>query len=360
MPTYNYPGYDDNQAVFPGGSPSMGETITFSIPSNHTISITDNDLYLIGGTDDRDDEDTSQTAVVYNEFGQIETSGQIQPRERVVLSDGTNQHVVHRVYVAASNSYYYIFEDPPPVLNVQYTVTSVTTPNSTPYSNFSTAGVTCFTRGVRILTPDGYRPAATIGPGDLVVTRDHGAQPVLQVAHRLFGWPDLVARQMLAPFRVKAGCFGPGVPSRDLLLSRQHRILLIAEAFRASHGEAEVLAPVHALEDGHSVASEIPALGVEYFHLVLEHHEIVYAEGLASETMLLTSLSRHLAAQAQDADLFPKLDRLGIHHRQPARPILHDRDARALVSKGRVFCTPASRLGLAGKASTGSRVSGRF
>ncbi|MGC9420550.1 MAG: hypothetical protein ACP5EN_16425 [Rhodovulum sp.] len=80
--------------------------MTFTFAANHQIEITDADSRLEDGTDDRDDEDSSQTAVVYDELGQVETSGQIQPRQRVVLSDGTNSHVMHRVYIAASNSYY--------------------------------------------------------------------------------------------------------------------------------------------------------------------------------------------------------------------------------------------------------------
>ena len=135
MATYSYMGYDDDQVVFPGGSPSTGETITFTIPSDHTIEITDNDTTFVDGTDDRDDEDSSQIATVYDEFGAIETSGQVQPRQEAVLSDGTNTYVMMRVYIAAANSYYYIFEDPPPELNVEYTVTSVGTPNSTAYSD---------------------------------------------------------------------------------------------------------------------------------------------------------------------------------------------------------------------------------
>ena len=105
MPTYNYSGYDDDQITWPGGSPTAGDTITFSKPTDHVISITDNDLSLQDGMDDRDDEDTTQTAIVYDQFGNVETSGQVQPRREITLTDGTNSYRITEIYIASSNSY---------------------------------------------------------------------------------------------------------------------------------------------------------------------------------------------------------------------------------------------------------------
>ncbi len=113
MPTYTYGGYTATSIPFPGGTATAGETVTFISPTNLTVAITDNDTTLIDGLDDRDDEDTSQTAVVTSSAGATLASGQIQPRERIVLSGSTGSHVMHRVFIAAQNAYFYVFENPP-------------------------------------------------------------------------------------------------------------------------------------------------------------------------------------------------------------------------------------------------------
>ena len=165
MATFDYLGYLDSEVTWPGGSPSNGDTITFTAPTTTTVSITDNDSNFQDGTDDRDDEDSSQTAVVTDDLGNTIDSGQIQPRERIVLSDGTNTYAIHRVFIASSNSYYYIFEDPPPALNTTYTVTGVSTPNSTPYSSYSKPGLPVSRPAPRCLRPPARNVLKTCARG---------------------------------------------------------------------------------------------------------------------------------------------------------------------------------------------------
>ena len=281
---YNYAGYDDNQVVFPGGSPNTGETISFSGPSNHVIQITDNDSWLHDGTDDRDDEDSNQTAVVLDEFGTAEMSGQIQPRERVVLQNGGDSHVMHRVYFASSNAYYYIFEDPPPSTGITYTVTSVSTPNKTLYSSFSTEGVTCFLRGTPIAVPGGWQPVEAIRFGDRVLTLDCGAQPVQAVRMRSVSGPDMQRMRGLRAFSVAPDCFGMGHPRRPVFLSRQHRILI-------DNCGSPAFAAVHALAALGWIEERALPFGAEFVHLALERHHIIFADGLACETLLRTPRS---------------------------------------------------------------------
>ncbi|MDU8912575.1 Hint domain-containing protein [Aestuariicoccus sp. MJ-SS9] len=226
MPTYSFLGYDDNQLFGDGGTPTEGGTITFTSPADHQLVFTDDDAFLEDGLSTLDDEDLDQQVTVYDETGAVETSGQVQPRERIVLDDGTNTYVMYRVYVAASDSYYYIFEEPAPDLNTTYTVTSVTTQNSTPYTSFSQTGVACFARGTRILTPRGWRAVEQLKPGARVMTLDHGAQRVMWVGQRHITGPQLAAAPNLRPYRIRADAIRPGVPCRDLILSpvgQRHR-----------------------------------------------------------------------------------------------------------------------------------------
>ena len=188
MATYDYPGYDVDQITWPGGTVSIGDTITFAQPTNHLIQITDDDTTLIDGTDDRDDEATNQTAIVFDEFGTIETSGQVQPRDEITLSDGTNTHYMTEVYIASSNSNCYIFHDPAPQIGVEYTVTNISNPNTTNYTELSTEGVVCFTTGTLIATPEGDCAVEALQVGDLVSTVDRGAQPILWIGRRRITW----------------------------------------------------------------------------------------------------------------------------------------------------------------------------
>ena len=294
--------------------------------------------YLVDGTDDRDDEDSSQTAIVYDELSNVETSGQVQPRERIELDDGGgNIHIMWTVYIASSNSYYYIFEDPPPSLDVEYTVTAVTTPNSVAYSALSTEGIVCFMRGTRINVPGGTERVERIRPGDMVMTLDHGPRPVCDVQQRIVSRAEMLAHRGKRAFRVEPGALGPGMPSAPLYLSRQHRVVI-----RVDHGN-EMLAPVHALARPGIVEEVIPPLGAVFCHLQFEDHEIVTAEGAACESL-------YLGEQAQK--ITDQRFRPGQKIIRPARPILQNQAARKLAASGAPF-------GSASPSPAGADVSGQ-
>ncbi len=283
MPVYEFKGYDDDQITWPGGSPTSGDTITFTQKTDHLISISDNDTSLQDGTDDRDDEDPDQIATVYDENGNIETSGQVQPRDRIALSDGTNTYYMRAVFIASSNSTYYIVEDPPPQTGVTYTVTGISNPNSTSYSTYSNEGI-CFTRGTQILLAGGVTcPVERQQVGQLVQTLDHGAQPIRWIGSHSVDAARMRTNPKLAPIRIPAGRFGPGRPWRHLELSRQHRVLI---ATGPDHGD-EVLGPVVGLERAGFADQLRPVFEVEYVHLLFDRHEVLSANGLPAETLLL-------------------------------------------------------------------------
>lgn len=135
--------------------------------------------------------------------------------------------------------------------------------------------IICFTAGTRIATPAGLRAIETLRPGDLVMTRDNGLQPV-----RWISQSTVPAAGNLAPVRIKAGQFGA---ERDLLVSPQHRMLFFGSQASLLFGESEVLvSAVHMLND-RSIRRE-PGGTVTYVHVLFGQHEIIYAEGAASES----------------------------------------------------------------------------
>ena len=75
-------------------------------------------------------------------------------------------------------------------------------------------GVICFTPGTRIATPTGPRLIQTLQPGDLVLTKDDGPQPVIWTGERRMSGARLYAMPHLRPIRFRAGSLGSIGPSR--------------------------------------------------------------------------------------------------------------------------------------------------
>ncbi|MGC1504896.1 MAG: Hint domain-containing protein [Sulfitobacter sp.] len=308
MATYNYSGYDDDQVIWPGGTPTSGDTITFTIPTDHLISITDNDTSLQDGIDDRDDEDSTQTVIVYDEFGNPEASGQVQPRDEITLSDGTNSYRMTEIYIASSNSYYYIFQGPAPQMGVQYTVTSVTNPNSTSYSSFSNEGVVCFAAGTLILTPRGEVPVESLCKGDLVTTMDHGPRRIRLVVTRRLKFP--ASPEKHKPIEIKADTLGLDCPKRDLCVSPQHRMLITDARLSRALGLTEALVPAKGLIRLRGVRQKLGCMDVEYIHLVFDQHEIIFAEGAPTESFFPGPVARRnveIGVQQELTEIFPHL-----------------------------------------------------
>jgi hypothetical protein len=110
--------------------------------------------------------------------------------------------------------------------------------------------------------------------GDLVLTASGEELPIVWVGSRHVDCRNHPDPLKVWPVRVKAGAFGPQLPSRDLLPSPQHAIF-----------DEAVLIPVKYLVNGASVVIEDVA-SIEYFHVELERHELLLAEGLPTESYL--------------------------------------------------------------------------
>lgn len=148
------------------------------------------------------------------------------------------------------------------------------------------AGVICFVPGTRIATPDGPRPVEQLAPGDRVLTRDHGPQPVVWSGATHLTGAELLLHPHLRPVRIRAGALGSAAgsarPDADLLVSPGHRLLLRGAS--ALFGAPEVLAAAADLEDGHLIRRDYAPGAVTYVHLMLGRHEIITANGMACES----------------------------------------------------------------------------
>lgn len=157
-------------------------------------------------------------------------------------------------------------------------------------------GPPCFTPGTLIATPDGARPVETLEAGDLVLTRDNGPRPIVWTGRR-----TITGDAAFAPVRIAAGTLGN---RRDLLVSPQHRMLVRGWRAELHAGLDEVLVAAAHLVNAVTITRE-PMPEVTYLHLMLDRHEILFAEGAETESMdPAGDLARR---DGEIARLFPEL-----------------------------------------------------
>lgn len=159
-----------------------------------------------------------------------------------------------------------------------------------------------FARGTHITMADGsQRPIEDLAPGDRVLTRDHGPQPV-----RWLGQATLRAVGAFAPVVIAAGAMGN---AGDLILSQHHRMFLYQRQRNGALPTSELLVQARHLVNDDTVFIREGAF-VDYFSLVFDRHEIIYAEGIPAESLLVTDavLSRLPGELAQEVKArFPGL-----------------------------------------------------
>ena len=154
-------------------------------------------------------------------------------------------------------------------------------------NNQYTDFVTCFTAGTQIATPSGTTSVEALRPGDLLCTLDHGAQPVRTILRTDVSRATLQESGHLAPIRIAAGALGQNLPTRDLLVSPQHRFLVNSPIVQRMFPSAEILVSARKLCALEGVEELSADEDVTYFHVVLDGHEVIFAEGAPAESFYL-------------------------------------------------------------------------
>lgn len=145
-------------------------------------------------------------------------------------------------------------------------------------------GVICFTPDTRLATPDGVRQIRQLRPGDRVLTRDNGPQEVLWTGHRRMSGARLYAMPHLRPIRFKVNAMGLYRPDEDLLVSPQHRMLVTGPQAQALFNTAEVLVAAEDLINDVTITVDHALREVTYVHVLFERHNVVWANGLETES----------------------------------------------------------------------------
>lgn len=180
------------------------------------------------------------------------------------------------------------------------------------------AEVACvsFTRGTRITMASGQQcPIEDLKVGDKVLSRDDGPQTV-----RWIGQTTTRAVGDLAPIQINKGTLNN---ENDLIVSPNHRLFIYQRVDEIGAGRSEVLVKAKHLVNGDSVTVQDGGF-VDYFQLLFDDHQIIFAEGIAAESLMLDERT----SPALPADVAQKiLDGVPLHHKRSHEDFEIDTDA---------------------------------
>ena len=233
------------------------------------------------------------------------------PDRSFVVTDGAQSFAVTLIETGAGNRPLLMFAGAIPPRNTDLWVVhhSLGAPGQNPLGE-NTGGVICFTPGTRILTPDGGQLIEDLRPGDMVQTKDNGAQQIQWVGSRMMTGARLFAMPQLRPIRFRPGALGIDRPEEELLVSPAHRMLIEGDVAQDLFNTREVLVTARELVNGGTISIDLTARNVRYIHLLLDQHQILFANGVATESYHpanadLSTLTDH--DRDQLLDLMPEL-----------------------------------------------------
>lgn len=142
----------------------------------------------------------------------------------------------------------------------------------------------CFTAGTNIRTSAGQVAVENLKQGDMIETSDGSYSHLKLLLSRTFSTADLQASPKLRPVRIMAGALGANLPKRDLLVSPQHRMLAKSVIAKRMLGTDEVFISAKKLTALPGIFVDTTEQDVTYFHLVLDKHHVIFAEGAPTES----------------------------------------------------------------------------
>jgi len=185
----------------------------------------------------------------------------------------------------------------------------------------------CFTKGTEVMTPQGPKLIEGLAPGDMVLTRDDGPQPLMWV-----GRSHCKVTPENRPIRFKAGTLDT---DKDLIVSPNHRMLVTDVWAELLFADNEVLVKAKDLVNDHSIIYDYSSDEVVYYHLLFSRHQLITTHGATSESYYPGQMTK----DSFDADveeelfrLFPELSGNDYDYGLPARLPLKRFEATALCA----------------------------
>ncbi|MCT4554980.1 MAG: Hint domain-containing protein [Pelagimonas sp.] len=202
-----------------------------------------------------------------------------------VVTDGLRSYTVTLIETGANTAPLLMFLDEmPPQGRDLWVVHHRLEPGHAAAQGEQAGGVICFTPGTWIETPYGRMRIEELREGDLVQTKDSGAQEIQWIGSRRMTGARLFAMPALRPVRIRPGAFGIDRPEEELLVSPQHRMVVKGAVARALFNTPEVLVAARDLINGDTVTVDAAMREVTYVHMLLPRHEIVFANGVETES----------------------------------------------------------------------------
>jgi hypothetical protein len=156
-----------------------------------------------------------------------------------------------------------------------YTIPAGATYNYVDSTDTLTFVTPCFVRGTLVATPEGQVPVEWLKVGDIVLSLNNGPVPVTWIGNRTIDPKTLDKPRNDLPVRIRAGALAENVPSRDLSVSPDHCMFI-----------GGALVPAKLLINGTTVTQDITLNLIDYYHVELEAHDVIWAEGAQAETYL--------------------------------------------------------------------------
>ncbi|QIE44560.1 Hint domain-containing protein [Pseudohalocynthiibacter aestuariivivens] len=163
-----------------------------------------------------------------------------------------------------------------------YTLVGIDTEGAA--AKFAEVACVSFSRGTHITLASGaQKPIEELKVGDTVLTRDDGPQKV-----RWVGSSTVRAVGAFAPICIRAGALHN---TNDLYVSPDHRLFIYQRSDALGAGRHELLVRARHLVNGDTIVQADGGF-MDYFQLLFDTHQIIYAEGIAAETLLVDTRTR--------------------------------------------------------------------
>lgn len=220
--------------------------------------------------------------------------------------EGTTTEVLVLVEVDGNGDVSAVYALPLAALSPRTDYTLVGIDRDAAAHKFAEVACVSFTRGTRITLASGaQKRIEALKVGDMVLTRDNGVQAVRWIGHS-----TVRAVGDFAPIAIRKGALNN---DHDLVVSPDHRLFIYQREDAIGAGRNEVLVKARHLVNGDTITQQDGGF-VEYFQLLFDQHEIIYAEGIAAETLLVDTRTRAaLPAELDEvlARALPDHDRAG-------------------------------------------------
>jgi hypothetical protein len=158
----------------------------------------------------------------------------------------------------------------------------------------------CYLKGTLIKTTSGDRKIEELAIGDLLVTAEGHVRSVKWVGRMSYKKSERDWQRSVLPVQISAGALGRGLPTRDLFVSQKHKLFIdnmLVAAEDLLNGETIKISAQSAIQK------------LQYFHIALETHDAILAEGQPAETLRTDAENREKFENfAEYLNLYPHED----------------------------------------------------